>query len=944
MAARPLGVGASASLVGRTSQLAALDSAVSAVAGGEFVAVNLCGEAGIGKTSMLRALADRAAAAGLLVCAGRAAEFERDVPFAMYADALEPLVSAGGTAEHGEVVSRALHGQPIAHGSASSVDRARIYAAVRRLVDGARAPGVALLLDDLHWADEPSLELTEYLIRKPPRRPALIAVAFRSEQPPAGVADAIVHLGPAAIHIDLPRLGPADIDALLPGVPRRRRMLLSRASGGNPLYIQELSRCRDDTLAALVDNDDVDVSERHVLTALAGDIADLDGPVRRVAYAAAIAGDHASIGLVAQVAELPTGAVVDAADELHRRGLMGVDAAQLRFRHPLVRAAAHELAGPAWRVTAHARAAAHLRAHHGPPQVVAHHTERSAQPGDEAAAETLIDAGLAFTYHAPAQAARWLGAALRLLPEGHPLGDRRPTVLLQYARALGLSGDLERSREVLRELAHVDDRVRTEAAAFRAVVARLRGDIDEAASLVTAQLTGERLPRTSAGKLHVELAAIAALGEDSDTTVRHAERALALLEADRPALSAAARALRAFGGLYRGDLDAARRDGAVAAELVDTATNAALRPHVELFGPLAWVRMHLGEVAAAAHHLDRAADVVESVRDSSAVPYLLVVRAALQTRLGHLETAIQLADEAAAVARRIGSVEMRAMAEAVALRPLLLTAGPSAALGATDRLATSDWPRSRMWRRVGQVNLAIAHLAAGRPESCLGIVADPGPWPAGPPTAVPRDALRAIGLARSGDAGTAGRYASRAVALADAAGLAYEQGWAGYAQAYVAAGAHRYDEAATLAAAAATRLAVARAPVEEALARHLAGNAHVRGGRPGRARDAFRQAQEGYEACGATWLLSVLARDRAATPSRPRREPRPAATGTTTLSAREREIAELVRGGLTNQEIAARLFLSRRTVESHLSRIFAKLGVRSRTEMVGRFTGTAPTP
>ncbi|WP_433532514.1 ATP-binding protein [Micromonospora sp. CA-263727] len=943
MAVRPSGVGAQAPLVGRTSQLAALDAAVSAVAGGDFAAVNLCGEAGIGKTSMLRALQDRAGAAGLLVCAGRAAEFERDVPFAMYADALEHLVSASGAAEDGELVSRALNGRPIRHGSASSVGRARIYAAVRRLIDAARAPGVALLLDDLHWADEPSLELTEYLIRKPPRRPTLVAVAFRSERPPSGVADAIVHLGPAATRISLPHLGPADIDALLPEVPRRRRTLISRASGGNPLYIRELSRCRDDTLAALVDNDDVDVSERHVLTGLASDIADLAEPVRRVAYAAAVAGDHASIGLVVRVAEMPTSVVVEAADELHRRGLMDVEAARLRFRHPLVRAAAHELAGPAWRVTAHARAAHHLRANHGPPQVVAHHTERSAQPGDEAAAETLIDAGLAFTYHAPAQAARWLGSALRLLPEDHRLGGRRPTVLLQYARALGLSGDLERSREVLRELAHVDDRVRTEAVAFRAVVARLRGDIDEAATLVTEQLASERLPRTSAGKLHVELAAIAALGEDSDTTVRHAGRALALLEADRPALSAAARALRAFGGLYRGDLDAARHDGAVAAELVDTATNAALRPHVELFGPLAWVRMHLGEVTAAAHHLDRAADVVESVRDSSAVPYLLVVRAALQTRLGRLEAAIQLADEAVAVARRIGSAEMRAMAEAVALRPLLLTAGPSAAFGATGRLAGSEWPRSRMWRRVGQVNLAIAHLAAGRPESCLGIVADPGPWPPGPPTAVPRDTLRAIGLVRSGDTGSAGRYASRAASLADAAGLAYEQGWAGYAQAYVAAGAHRYDEAAALAASAAARLVSAGAPVEEALARHLAGNAYARGGRPGAARDAFRQAQQGYESCGATWLLSVLARHRAATPSRPKRDPRPAATGTTTLSAREREIAELVRAGLTNQEIASRLFLSRRTVESHLVRIFAKLGVRSRTELAGRFTAEPPT-
>ncbi|MFC0526669.1 ATP-binding protein [Phytohabitans kaempferiae] len=916
---------ADAPLVGRDAQLAALDGAVAAVAGGGFAAVKLSGEPGIGKTRMLRALEQRAAAAGLLVCAGQATEFEQDVPFATYAEALQPLLADRAAGEEGDAVSRAVNGHAAA-GPASLVDRARIYPGVRRLLDGAHAPGVALLLDDLHWADAPSLELTEYLLRKRPRRPALVAVAFRTEQPPSGVVDAIAHAGPAATHISLPHLGPADVDALLPEVPRRRRALIMRASGGNPLYVQALSRLRDDTLAALVDDHDLDASESHILTGLVTDIADLDERLRRVAYAAAVAGAHAPIDLVAYVAELPTRAVIAGADQLHRRGLIDVEGGQLRFRHPLVRAAAHELAGPAWRVAAHARAAEHLRAHRGSLQVVAHHTARSAQPGDEAAAEVLIEAGLAFTYSAPAQAARWLGMALRLLPDLDRLGDRRPTVLLQYARALGLGGDLEGSREVLRELTHAGEPVRTEAAAFRAVVARLRGDIDEAAALLTAELDGERLPATAEGKLHVELAAIGALREDGEATLRHAERALALFGDERPALAAAARALQAFGSLQDGDVAGARHHAAAAAKLADTATSPTLLPHVELFGPLAWVHMQLGDVDAAARELDRAAEVVESTRDSSALPYLLVVRAALQTRLGHLEPAIQLTEEAAAAAGRIGSAEMRAMAEAVSLRPLLWTAGPAAAIAAADRLAALDRPRSRMWWRVAQVNLAIAHLAAGRTGRCLEIVSGPPEsWPAGPPTAVPRDALRAIALARSGDMGGAGRFASRVGSLADGAGLAHEIGWATGARAYVAAHARRFDEAAALADQAGDRFATAEAPVEEALARHLAGIAHTRGGRPGRARDAFQRARDGYEAYGATWLLSVLDRHRAEAPPR------------VALSAREREIAELVRAGLTNQEIASRLFLSRRTVESHLSRVFAKLGVRSRTAMAGRY-------
>ncbi|MCW6007763.1 ATP-binding protein, partial [Micromonospora sp. CPCC 205371] len=300
-------------LVGRAAQLEQLDRALAAVAEGRFAAVEVCGEPGVGKTRMLDELARRATAAGLTICGGRATEFEQEVPFAMYAEALEPVGAD----------LRAM---------GSEVDRYRIYSGVRRALDGA---GVALLLDDLHWADQPSLELTEYLLRKPPRPPSLVAVAFRRSQAPARIVDAVAHLGATATRISLPLLGADELSALLPLVPERRRALILRASRGNPLYVQALLRLGDDALATLVADDSIDDSEGHILTGLAAEITALAEPARRVAHAAAVVGGHAALDPVPHVARPPSVTVVGAVDQMYRRGLVDVDAARLRFRHPL---------------------------------------------------------------------------------------------------------------------------------------------------------------------------------------------------------------------------------------------------------------------------------------------------------------------------------------------------------------------------------------------------------------------------------------------------------------------------------------------------------------------------------------------------------------------------------------------------------------------------------
>jgi DNA-binding NarL/FixJ family response regulator len=129
---------------------------------------------------------------------------------------------------------------------------------------------------------------------------------------------------------------------------------------------------------------------------------------------------------------------------------------------------------------------------------------------------------------------------------------------------------------------------------------------------------------------------------------------------------------------------------------------------------------------------------------------------------------------------------------------------------------------------------------------------------------------------------------------------------------------------------------VATAPIEEARAHHLAAVVLARAGLPERGHDEFGRAKSGYAAGAATWLLSTVTRDQRRYAARSSRRSKAPRGNDDVLTSRERQVADLVAVGLSNQEVAARLFVSRRTVEAHLSRIFPKLDVRSRTALARR--------
>ena len=121
---------------------------------------------------------------------------------------------------------------------------------------------------------------------------------------------------------------------------------------------------------------------------------------------------------------------------------------RFRFRHPLVRRSVYEATPGGWRLGAHERSAEALRTRGASASARAHHVERAARHGDPAAIATLREAGAAAAQRAPASAARWFAAAVRLTPDTTP-AEERLELLLTYAAVLAASGRFEESHAIL---------------------------------------------------------------------------------------------------------------------------------------------------------------------------------------------------------------------------------------------------------------------------------------------------------------------------------------------------------------------------------------------------------------------------------------------------------------------------------------------------------------
>ena len=926
-------------LVGRTAELERLDRALAELRRGRAAALEIAGEPGMGKTRLLSELGARADARGHLVLAGSASELEAELPYAVFVDALDDYVhglepgrldrlGADALAELAQILpsAPAITGR----GPPPATGRHQAHRALRRALEVlAASTPVVVLLDDLHWADTGSIELLGALLRRPPAAPVLIALAVRPHQRPERLASALERAERAGAleRLELAALTPAEARRMLgERVDAATAAELHERSGGNPFYLEQLARALQRASPAVPDG---------VAAALAEELAALPAGTRRVLEGAAVAGDPFELDLAAAAAGEDAGAVLDALDELLRRDLVRhTDVPRrFRFRHPLVRRAVYEAAPGGWRIAAHARAARALEATGAAVALRAHHVERSAEPGDLAAVAVLREAARAAAPRAPATAARLLDAAVRLLPAADP---QRLELLTDLAGAHASAGNFAAMHAATLRALELAPTPHPQLAAQCARVEHLLGLHDEAHARLEAALAELADPESpEAVPLLLELATDAFYRMDYRAMCDWAWPAAQAARERGPLASALS--MLSLARAFAGDVVGADASRAEAAALVDTMSDAELAPCLDFaLDTLAGAELHLDRVAEATAHVERSLAIARATGQDHVLPILFwsgMIRAG-SGRLGEAADVLETAVEIARISDHAEGVAWNLFA-----RSLTATAAGDAetALAAAEEAVDALHALARSFPTMGAgFALATALAEAGEPARARDALLASGDGP--DLTALPavwRPAAQEL-LARCHLALGERDEAIRAATRAGGPGTRLAAGHAHRAAAAVALAAG--DRAAALDRSFASAIAfdAAGAPVESARARVLAGAALAAGGARDRAATELRRAAATFDACGADHRRAGAERELGRLGARPHRRTRrgkPEATGLESLTERELEVAHLVVDRRTNAEIADTLFLSPKTVESHMRHLFEKLGVSSRVEV-----------
>jgi DNA-binding CsgD family transcriptional regulator len=911
--------------VDRRVECAELDGLLWAVRAGESRALVVLGEPGVGKTALLDHLVAQASGCRVLRASG--VEPEMELAFGGLHQVCTPLLDRAGRLPDPQ---REALRTALGLATGPEPDRFLVGLAVLGLLaDAATEWPLVCVIDDAQWLDRASAQALAFTARRlVAESVALVFAANDAEQVPE-----LAGLGRLRVRGLAEAQARELLDSVLPGhVDERVLDRIVAEARGNPLALLELPRgLTAPELAGGGDLPDTSGPPGRVEQSFRRQLAALPGETQRLLLVAAAEplGDPVLLWRAAGRLGIADEAAVPAAEA----GLMRIDS-RVRFRHPLLRSAVYR-AGPA-----EARRAAHqaLAEEIDPQADPEHHAWHAAQAAtalnEELAAELERSAARSRARGGLAAATAFLERAAQLTPDPARRAQRR-LAAAQTTHSAGAPAGALRLLSMA-EAGPLDELGRARAGLLRGQIAFMNR-AGEAASLLWGAATRlERLDRRLARDAYLEAISAAWLVGQVTSGVDLGE----LVQAMRSAPIASPRPV----DLLLDGLATRLTDGyAEGAPVLKQALRALRGPDRPREEALRW--LHLA-AATAAHLWDDqtwealATGHVQLAREFGACTTLLhALNMAIGMRacLGELAAAASLAEELAAVTEATGSPVPAPAA------PLLAAwRGREADAEQVFESVGNDVLRRREGQGVIMVEWARAVLynSLGRYEDAL---AAAGPASEHPPQiGVTPWAARVELIEAATRAGAPERAATvfeQLIEPTNAAGTDWALGIQARCRALLSEGEAAqaaYQEAIQ-------RLGRTRMRGELARAHLLYGEWLRREQHRVDARQQLRTAHEMFVDMGAEAFAQRAARELGAAGEAPRKRK---IESTGELTAQEAQVAALVREGLSNPEIGARLFISPRTVEWHLSNIFGKLNITSRRQLIRRspFLGGTATP
>jgi DNA-binding CsgD family transcriptional regulator len=931
-------------LLERERELARIEELANQAIGGRGLALAIEGPPGVGKTRLLAAARDYASRAGMQVLTARATELERSFSFGVVRQLFAPALRTGAL----------TNGVPDATGATAAalralgLDAAAAEVPPPSLGDSAFSTlyglywltaGITedtpalLVIDDAHWADDASLDYLAFLLPRLEELPLLVLFAHRTPEA-AGGPLATIGADPT-----VQRLRPAPLSeeavaevlgAQLASPPDPAFVsAVSDVSGGNPFLLQELVRTVvDDGLpgsardAQIVRGLVPEGISRSILLRLAR----LSAAARELARAAAVVGDGGELRLAAALAGLERNTASDAARSLRDAAILE-DEPSLQFVHPLIRSAIYsDLAAPD-RAAAHERAADLLADEGASPERVAIHLVAAEMRGNQETAERLHTAARqALSRGAPAEAASYLRRALREPARGALRTQVFRTLLTASVRG-GTPALLEGFEVELRRAMTGDPTTLVDAASELATGMAASGLRGGAVSVLERAIEAAeaRGDDGRAADFQAQLISYAQLppAEAAARFAPYADRLPPGSAAERQAL-----ALRAWW---------ASLTGQPAAEAARLARRALEEGRIFAEQPASPPQYQAIEVLIRADEFDAAGAAIDQLSEVATargfLPQLVgtsYVRAYTAFRRGEVREAEADVRQAVEGARAGGFLAMFPMFTALLVDVLVARGEPEAAErqligdGLGGELPDNFWFDPPLFSR-GALRLAQGRAREAATDLAA-LVRRMARWKVGGGGGVPAGSYAGRALATLGER-------EQALSLANDE-LAWARRWgapSAVGSALAALGTIEGNERGLeLLHEAVATLEASPARLEHARALLDLGVLLRRTGRRSEAREPLRTALELARRGGAMGVAQHAHDELEATGEKLRRL---TPTGIEALTSSERRVAEMAATGMTNREIAQALFLTIKTIESHLHAAYDKLGISSRQQI-----------